>query len=397
MDTSSASAEARLGLVREKMLRENIVGFYCRDISNVRWLTGFKGVFDDEPAHLAFVTHQSSILHTDSRYADAAERAARDTPWSIDSGGTSHARWVAENIGHLRVGRASEPERAICRLGIEDSMSIAEFRALQKAFAGSPCTPELVETSDFVRGLRAVKSCTERAALRAAQAITDAAFTHILDFMRNRLSAQGSNLQDGITAQLTEREVQLELEETMRRMGAEDLAFSSIVASGPHGAAPHSIPGERCLQPGDMVVMDFGARYGGYCSDMTRTVCVGYARDEARRVFEAVRAANEAIEAMLRPGVTGKEAHDLAEGVLAAHGFGGKMGHGLGHGVGIDIHELPNLSPRNEVPLVPGNVVTVEPGVYLPGVLGCRLEDFGVITEDGFEVFTQTTHELIVI
>ena len=196
---------------------------------------------------------------------------------------------------------------------------------------------------------------------------------------------------------MTEREVQLELEEAMRRLGAEDLAFSSIVASGANGAAPHSIPGEKVLESGDMVVLDFGARKGGYCSDMTRTVCMEYATEEAKRVYEAVRNANEAVERMLRPGVTGAEAHELAECILEHAGYGGKMGHGLGHGVGIDIHERPNLSPRNTEPLCAGNVVTVEPGVYLGGILGCRLEDFGVITPDGFEVFTQSTHELVII
>lgn len=372
----------RLERMRQKMAEAGIADFYCRDISNVRWLTGFENVFDDEPAHLAFVTPGTSVLHTDSRYTDAASRAAQGTPWIIDGEAATHAKWAAQGFERFHEQRGSEPGRAVCRFGIEDSMPLSEFRALEAAFAGNRFAPELVETSDFVRGLRAVKDEAEIAAMRAAQRITDAAFEHICGFMR---------------VGMTEREVQLELEETMRRMGAEGLAFSSIVASGPNGAAPHSIPGERRLQDGDMVVMDFGARRGGYCSDMTRTVCMGHATEEARRVFAAVRAANEAVEAMLRPGVTGKEAHELAECVLDEHGFGGKMGHGLGHGVGIDIHELPNLSPRNSKPLVPGNVVTVEPGVYLPGVLGCRLEDFGVITEDGFMVFTQSTHELAII
>lgn len=183
----------------------------------------------------------------------------------------------------------------------------------------------------------------------------------------------------------------------MRRLGAEGLAFDSIVASGENGASPHAIAGSRRLQAGDMVVLDFGARKGGYCSDMTRTVCVGQATPQARAVFAAVREANETVEALLEAGVTGAAAHEHAEAVLERYGFAGKMGHGLGHGVGLDIHELPNLSPRNAAPLAVGNVVTVEPGVYLEGALGCRLEDFGVITENGFEVFTKSTHELVII
>ena len=151
------------------------------------------------------------------------------------------------------------------------------------------------------------------------------------------------------------------------------------------------------LEAGQCVVLDFGARSYGYCSDMTRTVFLGAPEGQMLAAWETMRRANEAVEAMLRPGVTGKEAHELAEQILSEGGFGGKMGHGLGHGVGLEIHEEPVLSPRNEKPLVTGNVVTVEPGIYLPGQFGMRLEDFGVITETGFDVFTSSTHEMVVI
>ena len=374
--------QTRLERMRAKMAEEGLSDFYCRDISNVAWLTEFPTVFDDEPAHLALVTPKTATLHTDSRYADAAGRAAAGTPWTVDACGGGHAAWAARSFAAFHAGRGTAPGRDVCAFGIEDSLPLAEFRALERAFKPQKWSPTLVETSDFVRGLRAVKDDAELDAMRAAQAITDAAFDHIVGFMREGMM---------------EREVQLELEETMRRLGADGLAFGSIVASGENGAAPHSIPGKRRLAAGDMVVMDFGARKGGYCSDMTRTVCIGHATPRAREAFAAVRAANEAVEAMLAPGVTGAAAHALAERTLADAGFAGKMGHGLGHGVGIDIHELPVLSPRNEAPLVVGNVVTVEPGVYLAGELGCRLEDFGVITEHGYEVFTNSTHELVII
>lgn len=369
--------EDRLARMRAAMDEKDIAWFYCIDLSNVKWLTGFEGVFDDEPAHAALVSRDVSAMHTDSRYAQAARNAAQGGVWRIDASGGSHAAWATGEAGaSLHAGR----------FAIEDSMTLAAYRTMQTALAehapDGAQRIEPVETTDFVRSLRAVKDASEVRAMKRAQAITDAAFEHIAGFMR---------------IGMTEREVQLELEETMRRLGADDLAFSSIVASGGNGAAPHSIPGRKRLEEGDMVVLDFGARKHGYCSDMTRTVCMGHASDVALRVYAAVRAANEAVEAMLRPGVTGAAAHDLAEQVLAREGFAGKMGHGLGHGVGIDIHELPNLSPRNAEPLVVGNVVTVEPGVYLDGVLGCRLEDFGVVTEDGFEVFTKSTHELVII
>ncbi len=374
--------EPRLARMRAKMAAEGIADFYCRDISNVRWLTEFDNVFDDEPAHLAFVTPKKAFLHTDSRYADACERAAAGTPWLIDACGGTHASWAARSFSAHHAAAGTAPGAHVCSFAVEDSMPLREFRELEQAFGEAKWQPDFVETDGFVKKLRAVKDERELSAMRAAQAITDAAFDHIVGFMREGM---------------TELEVKRELEDAMRRLGAEGLAFDSIVASGPNGAAPHSIAGERRLQEGDMVVMDFGARKNGYCSDMTRTVCIGEATAQAREVFAAVREANEAVEAMLRPGRTGAAMHHLAEDVLAHNGFAGKMGHGLGHGVGIDIHELPVLSPRNEAPLEVGNVVTVEPGVYLPGEIGCRLEDFGVITEDGYEVFTKSTHELVII
>ena len=372
----------RLERMRDAMAQQGIDDFYCRNISNVKWLTGFERVFDSEPAHLAFVTPGSATLHTDSRYLDAAVAAAQGTPWRVDGTRATHAAWVRDSFQRFHETHGTPKGSDVCSFGIEDDMPVSGLRALEKAFSDAEWSPKLLETSDFVVKLRAVKDEREIQAMRAAQAITDAAFEHIVGFMREGM---------------TEREVQFELDQAMRKMGADDLAFSSIVASGPNGASPHSIPGERRLQQGDLVVMDFGARAQGYCSDMTRTVAIGQPSELALSVVAAVRKANEAVEAMLRPGVTGKAAHEHAEYVLASCGFEGKMGHGLGHGVGIDIHELPVLSPRNELPLEPGNVVTVEPGVYLSGQLGCRLEDFGVITPDGFEVFTKSTHELVII
>lgn len=364
------------------MAAAHMPDFYCRDLSNVKWLTAFEDVFDTEAAHAAFVTPAVALLHTDSRYAAAAQRAAAGSAWCVADERVSHAAWVANSFAAYHEKTGSAPGANLCAFGIEDTLELREFRQLEKEFAAKQWSPTLVETDGFVNELRAVKDEQELAAMRAAQAITDTAFEHIVGFMREGM---------------TEIEIKLELEETMRRLGAEGLAFDSIVASGENGASPHAIAGSRMLQAGDMVVLDFGARKGGYCSDMTRTVCVGQVSPQARAVFDAVREANETVEAMLKAGVTGAAAHARAEEVLAAHGFAGKMGHGLGHGVGLDIHELPNLSPRNGAPLAAGHVVTVEPGVYLEGVLGCRLEDFGVVTENGFEVFTKSTHELIII
>ena len=314
------------------------------------------------------------VLHTDSRYAKACEQAARRTPIRVDDTRESHASFVARQWNGSWLHGMPGAE-----LQIEDTVTLAEYRALQKAF---PADFPIGETDGVVRRLRSVKERYEVARMRGAQTITDGAFAHIVEFMRPGM---------------TEREVQLELDEFMLRHGAEGLAFASIVATGANGANPHAVAGATMLEAGQCVVLDFGAKSYGYCSDMTRTVFLGEPESQMRSAWEAVRAANEAVEAMLAPGVTGRQAHERAEAVLAEGGFAGAMGHGLGHGVGLDIHEEPALSPRNPEPLVEGNVVTVEPGIYLPGKFGMRLEDFGVVTDDGFEVFTKSTHEMVVI
>ena len=428
-------SEKRLARLRGACAAGGMDAFYVRDTSNIRWLTGFDGVFDEERAHALLVTQDAVALHTDSRYAEAALAAAGGTGVEVDVARMTHAAFAAE-----RMRRAAErsdartggvPKRAT--LGIEDAITLAEYRQLQRAFgekaacaadagvpdaagamdagvpdaagamgagvpdaagvpgaasvedagAASACPgSRLRETSDVVVGLRAVKDAGEIARMRAAQAVTDAAFAHIVSFMRPGM---------------TERAVQVELEGFMRRHGADDLAFPSIVAAGANGASPHAVPGDTVLEAGQCVVLDFGAKARGYCSDMTRTVFLGEPDARLRSAYETLRRANEQVERALRPGVTGKEMHELAERVLDEGGFGGLMGHGLGHGVGLDIHELPNLSPRNEAPLVAGNVVTVEPGIYVPGEFGMRLEDFGVVTEEGFQVFTQSTHDMVII
>lgn len=359
-------ARTRLARLRAAMAEVGLDALWVRDTSNIRWLTGFDGVFDGESAHALYVDARRAVLHTDSRYSGACEAAAQDTEIEVDSEKVSHAEAVARLWAH-------EP------LGIESTISLAEYRALEKAFGGCDC---FVETAAFVSGLRAVKDAEEISRMKAAQAITDAAFAHIVGFMRPGL---------------TEREVQLELDDFMRRRGADDLAFSSIVATGANGANPHAIPGETRLEAGQCVVLDFGARVRGYCSDMTRTVFLGAPDQCMQDAYAALVCANEEVEALLRPGVTGKQAHQLAEDILEAAGFGGKMGHGLGHGVGLDVHESPSLNLRNDAPLAAGNVVTVEPGIYLPGRFGMRLEDFGVITESGFDVFTRSGHDMVVL
>ena len=373
----NAADPGLISLTRQDQVRlynqeHDLDAFIVRDTSSIRWLTAFENVFDDERAHALVVARDGAVLHTDSRYARAAQAAAQATGGLVDVVDTrvSHAQFAYAALVH--------GDRVDGSIGFEDNVTFAEYRQLEEKFGAEALKP----THDAVLNLRACKDATEIERLRAAQAITDAAFAHIIKFM-----------QPG----LTEREVQVELEDYMMRHGAEGLAFRSIVACGANGADPHAQPGETRLEAGQCVVLDFGARALGYCSDMTRVVFLGKPSPELDGAYAVLREANERVEAMLRAGVTGKQAHDLAEQVLADGGYGGKMGHGLGHGVGIDIHEAPNLNTRNEKPLVAGNVVTVEPGIYIPGRFGMRLEDCGVITDNGFDVFTQSPHDMVVL
>ena len=392
-----AASARRIGLLRSRMADLGLDGFVVRDTSNIRWLTCFDDVFDSERAHALVVLPDQVILHTDSRYGAACRQAAAliGADIAINEDRVAHGSFAVAQLAELAkagaLGAAGDAgvgadagadadTTAGVRLGIENDITLAEYTALSKV--AQDAGVRVLSTAGIGVGLRAVKDEAELARLRAAQAITDAAFSHIIGFMRPGM---------------TEREVQIELEDFMRRHGASDLAFSSIVACGANGARPHSVPSSTKLEAGQCVVMDFGAKAAGYCSDMTRTVFLGEPSAQLAHAWDVLRQANEECEAMVFPGVTGKEVHEHAEAVLEAGGFGGKMGHGLGHGVGIDEHEQPSVAPRNDKPFVVGNVITIEPGIYIEGEFGMRLEDCGVVTDEGYKRFSKSTHEMVII
>jgi len=229
---------------------------------------------------------------------------------------------------------------------------------------------------------RQLKEPEEIERMSQAAAIADAAFQHILGVMKPGVA---------------ERDIALELEFTMRRSGSEEMPFDPIVASGPNAARPHAIPGARELEVGDMVVLDFGAKVGGYCSDMTRTVVIGKASDDQRRIYDAVLEANEAGLASVRAGLPCTEVDLAARTVLQGYGLGEYFTHGVGHGVGLDVHESPTLSPRSNQSLRRSMAVTVEPGVYVSGVAGVRIEDLVVVEEAGCRILTHSPKELIEI
>lgn len=368
---------ARLRRFREAFMSYGMDAFLVCDTASIAWLTGFENVFDEEQAHALLVNRQIAFLHTDSRYSEACRKAAEDSPIQIDDSLGSHAQWAAGELNGL-YGKRGLP----VSLGIEDTLTLRDFRSLEDELPHLDFTVDLLPLRDVVLDLRGVKSPAEVALMKEAQAITDACFAHICEFIR---------------VGVTERAIAREMDTFMMDHGADGLAFPTIVATGAHGSSPHAQPGDLLVQEGDCVVMDFGAMVGGYCSDMTRCVFMGQPSTKMKDAYEALQRANEGAEKLLAPGVTGAQAHELSQSILGDRGFAGCMGHSLGHGVGMLVHEQPNLSPRNTKPLCAGNVVTVEPGIYIPGEFGMRLEDFGVITETGYEVFTKSTHSMVII
>ena len=242
-----------------------------------------------------------------------------------------------------------------------------------------PDAVELVAADGLIEELRAIKDDGELARIRAAAALADTALEQVL--------AQG-------LAGRSERDVALELEIAIRRLGAEAVSFPPIVAAGPHGALPHAAPRDAEIPAGTLVVIDWGAQLDGYASDCTRTFATGELDPRDAAVYELVLEAQEAALAAVRPGPTGREVDAVARDIIVAAGHGEHFGHGLGHGVGLEVHEGPRLSSRGDTALAPGMVVTIEPGVYVPGAVGVRIEDLVAVTDDGCEVLNGLPKQL---
>ncbi|QWT17082.1 Xaa-Pro peptidase family protein [Collinsella sp. zg1085] len=379
MDTKTNAAPRsgiaqRLANVRQLMEQRSYDAVLIRDEANLRWLTGATGVFDftGEYPHAAFITADGSWLHTDSRYINSfEERLAPEHPWVLDMDAQAIPEWVAKRVC----------ETHTTTLGIEDDMQLSFHQGLVRALEDRSLAVSLPLMHADLRRMRAIKDEEELALMRHAQSITDAAFEHMCTYIQPGMS---------------EKHIRTELERFMFEAGADGLAFASIVAAGPNSANPHAIPSEYIAQKGDFVLMDYGASYKDYRSDMTRVVVLGKPSDQQREIYDIVRHTHEECARAIKAGVEGNDIHELSRSLIAQAGYGEHYGHGLGHGVGIDIHELPVFGRVKNI-IEAGSVITVEPGIYLPGIGGVRLEDFGVVTEKGYEPFTQSTHELCVI
>lgn len=260
----------------------------------------------------------------------------------------------------------------------EDFVTISAFDALRKAFPDA----ELMRASKHMAAMRMQKDEREIRSIRAAQELADKTFSHVLGLIRPGM---------------TERELALETEYYMRKIGAQKPAFDTIAVSGPNTAKPHGVATGRAIQNGDFVTLDFGCMVDGYRSDMTRTVAVGYADERMKSVYQTVLDAQLAALAGIRAGMNGAEADALARDLIEKAGYAGCFGHGLGHGVGIDIHEEPRFSPFYNDPVGKNTVMTVEPGIYIKDEFGVRIEDMVVLTDDGYENLTRSPKELIII
>jgi Xaa-Pro aminopeptidase len=356
----------RLARLRERFEEARCEALLVTTLTNIRYLSGFTG-----SAALVLVLPDEVVFVTDGRYGgQAAEQLAGAGVEARIEVGTLKGQQEALHAAASAVGR----------LGLEAAnVTWARQRAMASEWFPSA---ELVPTEGLVEALRKVKDEGELARMEAAAGIADAALAEV----RPRL-LEGP----------TEEEFALELDFAMRRLGASGPSFETIVASGPNGAKPHARPGPRRIEPGELVVLDFGAVVDGYCSDMTRTVCVGDLRDDtARRMVEVVADSQARGVDAVRPGAEGSAVDRTCRDVIAEAGWGDAFLHSTGHGVGLDIHEAPWVASTATGTLVAGNVVTVEPGVYLPDHGGVRIEDTLVVTTDGSRPLTRAPKDLIV-
>lgn len=354
----------RIAALAEGITAAHLDGLLVSGSANMRYLSGFSG-----SSALLFVTPRETLLITDFRYqTQAAEEVGDLARVVIEPQSLWTGLW--QNLAQLSY---------VSVAGFESAHLVhRDFQRLLEAGSRWQWRP----TMDLVEALRERKDENELARICEAVAAAEEA----LELTMARVSCG-----------MTELEVAGVLESALRQAGSDGFPFPSIVASGPNAALPHARPTARRLEKGDFLLVDFGARVGGYCSDITRTFVVGRASAEQREVYEVVRLANERAVRAVRPGMTGRDADGVARGYIEDRGYGELFGHSLGHGIGLEVHEAPRLAKTAESPLVEGAVVTVEPGIYRPGWGGVRIEDDVHLGAAGAQVLTRFPRELIEI
>ncbi len=352
--------------IAELLKKKGVGAALLSSPANIRYISGFAGT-----ESYLYLTPERRVILTDSRYTLQAEEEGEGCEVRTMSRDRSYGVMLGELL----------QEDGVKRVGFEENaMLYGTWNSLWRTSGFGP--EHWVMLGASFAELRIIKNEQELRWLEKAESIGDAAFSYIL-----------GELKPGIT----EQEIAAKLEYSMRSHGAEGTSFDTIVAAGCHSAMPHAVPSEKKLVQGDFVTMDFGCKYHGYCSDMTRTVVIGKASERQKEVYHVVLEAQLQALAGLHAGLTCREGDALARDVIKKAGYGAYFGHSLGHSVGLEIHERPALSPKDETILRPGMIETVEPGIYIPDFGGVRIEDMVAVTEDGIRNFTHSPKELIEI
>lgn len=351
----------KLMKLREQMQKRELDSLLVTNPYNLRFITGFTGT-----AGLALITPNDAWFITDFRYTEQAGEQVKEF------------KVVQAQKGLIDEVARIAKEAAVEQLAFEqDYMTFATYSQYQEKLSAT-----LEPVSGLIEKLRMVKSPEELEVLKAAAKIADDAFEHICSYIK---------------AGMTELEVSNELEFFMRSQGATSSSFDIIVASGLRSALPHGVASDKKIEQGDLITLDFGALYNGYVSDITRTVAVGEPSDKLKEIYQVVLDSQVLALEKIKPGMTGIEADAIARDYIKSKGYGEAFGHSTGHGIGLEVHEGPGLSFRSETVLEPGMAVTVEPGIYLPGIGGVRIEDDILITETGNERLTHSSKELRIL
>lgn len=351
----------RVEKLRKNMQEENLDSFLITSPYNLRYLTNFTGT-----TGLAVITLEKAFFITDFRYTEQA--AAQAQGFEI----IKNAGPIFEEVADL------VQKEGLRELGFEETtVSFLEYSVLEEIIDA-----QLIPISGMIEELREIKDEEEIAIIEKACSIADLAYDHILKM-----------IQPG----MTEIEVANQLDFYMRSLGASGVSFETIVASGLRSAMPHGVASKKIIEQGDLITIDFGCYYEGYVSDMTRTFAIGDPGEQLKEIYQIVLEAQLAVLEVAKPGVTGKQLDAVARDYITKHGYGEAFGHSTGHGIGLEIHEGPNVSVRAEKQFVPGNIITDEPGIYLPGIGGVRIEDDLLITSDGNRVLTHSPKELIIL
>ena len=330
--------------------------------SNRFYFTGFRS-----SAGSLYITPQDAYFFVDFRYYEKAKKNIH------------HCKVILANKAYRQI---KEIDPSIKKIYVEtDSTTIAQFQKLREAFSDFEIS-EKNKLDDAILKLRRIKTVQEIESIKKAQKITDQTFSHILNY---------------ISAGKSEKEIMLEMEFFLRKQGSEGVSFEFIVVSGKNSSYPHGRPTDKLLEAGDFITMDFGAVIDGYRSDMTRTVALDHVTEDQQKVYNTVLEAQLAALNLIKPSAICKDIDHAARSLIYSAGYEGCFGHGLGHSVGIDVHEGPSFNTSDESLLEPGMVLTVEPGIYLEDRFGVRIEDMVVITNDGFENITKSPKDLIIL